>query len=98
MFEAPILIWHIICTILNMVSLLLRSLALGLVATSALAETGTVKLDFQKNRRSSLVKRGKGYLNAPLVEDVYDVAYYVNISIGTPPQVGSIRSSSFHDD
>ena len=35
-----------------MVSSLLRSLTQALVATSALAETGTVKLDFKKIREA----------------------------------------------
>lgn len=66
---------------------MLRPLAVGLVAFAALASTSTLKLDFKKERRSSLMKRGNGYLNVPLVEDPNELSYYANISIGTPPQV-----------
>lgn len=59
----------------------------GLLTCTAISSASTLKLDFKKERRNSLVKRSSGYLNLPALEDVDDLGYYVNLSIGSPPQV-----------
>lgn len=65
-------------------------LLVGLYAPITLASASPLKLDFKKEKRSSFSKRASGFVNAPLLEGRDHVSdYYINLTIGTPPQVST---------
>ena len=66
-----------------------NTLLLALAASATHAAASTVKLDFVKGPRSGLTKRAaSGYVNSPILEgEGHFSDYYINLTIGTPPQV-----------
>jgi hypothetical protein len=68
---------------------------LVLALVCALASAKTVKLDFHKHKqlhrtKSSTLERRDDSVPAPLTGDYYHVEYFINVTIGTPPQPFSL--------
>lgn len=72
------------------------TLLLALAISLTFASPPALKLDFKKRSLSNDVFQKKPqYLNILLRENGQRLAYFVNITVGTPPQVATPRPSSY---